>query len=340
MSIRTATLVSASTAAAYGAYKAGEFWYEQDLKKRMPEGGEVQSIFPFMDAASIACQEAGLEVVFMGGPVKQALCDPETEISTSQREIIVSKNPESRTNKKATLYRPNFTIRDLDLLTTSLDGQPALPEHRDKLEAYADELQERLDDKAAQLGFPKGPKVSLFGYEDLFSDFNITHYATRTQYHPNGEVMSHSLGASQVFTPQENWTFVADHEGQEIRVPTTAPVRILGRTLVRSLIVRDRDNEEVYEAVKNLCSKGLGEELLGEEWLSYEDLRHKMDSSFRINNAMSLISARQPVTALNLVAGKLLAPLASPIENSYVADMMQDPESPIYRFVAKLMGTK
>lgn len=335
MSIKTVGIAMGVGAGIAGAYKAGEISYEQSLKQRMPEGGLEESIFPYMKVASEVCNQAGLGVEFMGGPVKQSLCDPETEILDHAKQVLVSTNPGCRTIKKATLYRPNFTVRDLDLLVSTIGDKPALPEYKAELAEHAGAIQAELNHEARARGFLRGPEVSLFGYEPDYGSFKVSHYATRTHYRDGGNQMTHSLGASEEFEDQDKWDFIVNTEEGRLAVPTAAPVRVLGRTLTRSLVSRQRDIDEVYEAIENLESKGLGETVLGTQWSKYQSLRNELDSTFSFAGKIG----RLKVSSLaNLALAKALAPLAPKIEDSYIADMMQDPESPIFRLAAKLMG--
>lgn len=335
MAIKEAGFITAGTIT---AYKLGEVAYARQLANRVPEGGLQQSIVPFMEVARDVCKASGLEVSFVGGPVKQSLCDPETDFDLDNRIIQVSDNPDSRTIKKATLYRPNNTVRDLDLLADTLDGEPVTPELSDELSKKASVLQSALNDKAVDLGFVRGPEVSLFGLEPAYDKFNLSHYATRTHWHEQGDVMTHSLGARQVFSKQPAWTLRISYEDTPVEIPTTSPVRILGRTLVRSLISRERDITEVYEAVNSLDTKGLHEALLGLEWLKYETLRTQLDDSLEFGNLPNIIRTNGPSAVGHFILAKVIAPLAPKVESSYIADMFQDPDSKVFSLAAKIMG--
>lgn len=202
MSLKTLGVTLGVGAGIAGAYKVGEIAYQNHLENTMPEGGDKQSIFPFMQLAAEVCEQSGLQVEFMGGPVKQSLCDPETELLSDSNEINVSSNPDSRTIRKATLYRPNHTVRDLDILVTHVDDSPALPSYKGRLEVVASEIQHCLNEEAVSRGYLRGPELSLFGYEPRYGEFRITDYATRTHCIETGNEMTHSLGASQKFEDQ------------------------------------------------------------------------------------------------------------------------------------------
>ena len=318
-----------------GAYKLGERLYGQNLASKMPEYGDYESIFPYMAVARGICSLEGLSVAFMGGPVKQAVCDPQTEFFPDTCDILVSTDPDCRTLQKATLYRPNNTIRDIDILVTGVDSSPALPIFKQRLESTAKLIQETVNNTAKSRNMPRGPEISLFGYEPKYGAFRISHYATRTHYLPNGEEMAHSLGASQQFREQYRWQLNVSTNEDTYTFPTTSPVRVLGRTLTRSLVTRERDRSEVYEGVENIKSKGLASELLGDEWYRYQNLRNTLDRSFRLENALKQNS---PIAMANFLLAKAIAPLAPKIEDSYLADMMQDPDSPIFKIAAKIMG--
>jgi len=331
----------ASTAGIIVAGKCTAAAYRRSLKERLPEGGTSESIFPYLQVLMDTAAEYGLDCGIMGGPAKQALLDPQTTYSAQAREIRVSADPACQTRQKATLYRPSEnTRRDADIFTTKVRGLPSTPQQHDELDSIEKLLEERVDDFAAERGFPKGPVVSLFGYETLKRSYHFTDYATNTaiSYDGKNEIMSHSLGARAVFPVLPSWTLVVPQDGHEFRLPTSAPVRLLGRTLVRSLVARTRDVSDVYHAVKTITGKGLSDELLGDDWLRYTAFRTTLDQSFKLRRLPHVMNEQCLPSTIQFLLAHIVAPLAPRIEGSVISDMIRDDGSPIGKLAARIMG--
>lgn len=321
-------------------YEGLKHSYIKDLQNRLPEGGTEEPLFPYLECISDeARRQLDLGIMLMGGPAKQALLDPATSILPEERKIIIG-NRSCQTQEKATLYRRGEnTLRDADIFVTDLvvgnTWRSALPEYNEELDARARKLQLAVNGMAQQeRGFMSGPEISLFGYENPASSFSLTDYATTTQLLGSDEVISHPLGASESFEQSPIWTLCVN--GMEL--PTCSPVRLLGRTETRTLIPRKRDQAEVAAAVQNITAMGLADIILGEEWRRYESLREKLDASAHPRNILRLLKGGDAKSSGNLVAARLLIPLAGAVETSFIGTAMRDPGSKIARFAAGAMG--
>ena len=337
MHIRGVAATAGLAAGAAAAYKTAEHLYNQDLERRMPEGGDTASIIPYLGYLTDACKTEDLAVMIMGGLPKQALLDPETKFDISGQTIIV---PDSacRTRQKATLYRPGeHTIRDVDLFAFALiangSWDDATPKHAELLNQKAHNLQQDVTQFANSNNFPRGPEVSLFGYERPQGPFRLSHYATVTELTDTTEVITHSLGARGEFEQSPLWHVSVDG----LQLPTCSPVRLLGRTLVRTLVPRKRDQTEVYRAVNVLQERGLAKDLLGAEWQQYKKLRADLDASMRLRNVFTHLD-KDPKDAALFVAAKAIAPLSPFVESSFLASAIRDPESSIGKLAARIMG--
>ncbi len=351
--VEKAAIGSVLTAgAAVGAYKGGEVWYKSNLSDRLPEGGTKQSILPFLEFTFNACEEEGIEAEAAGGPPKQVLLDPQSKILPKARTVEMSSYPDSLARRKATLYRPGeFTLRDDDKRVRRIKafGQwiPANPDPDilSTLRIRGERIQEGVNEYASTLpgNFKLGPELSLFSYEHLQGPFRGTHYATVTHLldpdnYRGGEVMTHSIGARHVFEYEEPWTFAARYKDKWIEFPMSAPAHLLGRTLTRSLVIRERDLQEVQAAVANIRGQGLYEEVLGERYEEFVDFRNDMDTAMADATASYIMERDGVVSGIHFALARRLAQKATAIENSYLGAMIRDPGSPIYPFTSKIMG--
>ncbi len=338
-------------------YKAWASRSREARIARIPEGGMEQSLVPFYQVVPGIMEACGIEeYVSSGGLAKKALKDPDTEFDPAAREYVVT-NPKSDTIAKSTLYRPGEGTRvDLDFRIyklwvdgevvdadaeyaregSALDGEGSIKGERQA------KMQKLLNERANEIGFPLGPEVSQFFFEEQFGKFRPWHYATRTEYDADSgyEELFATTGQYLEYPRHDLWTCIVDIPGyDEIRIPTDAPVVHLGRTMTRPLVERTRDRRDVDDAVLNIRAKGYGDEMLGEQWAEFERFRRWLDTVFSESNVFDRFDNGAVAEGLNMLFAKYVGiPLAPKIESSEIGAVIRDPSHPIGKISAKIMG--
>ena len=322
--------------------------YESFRRENMPPNGDQISILPYYDTLVSTAHQSGLVIASAGGIVKQALGDSFTVIDPDARTIKVSDNPASKTLGKATLYRPDpeFTLRDLDVRVLGVTDEegaiyPALPSTKERVNETATYIQGILNSRAIDSGLPRGPVLSMFTYESPFDrPFSPSDYATRTALDPtsNVEHLFDNNGNKITVPVDEAWTCLVPYNGGELAIPTNSPVTILGRTLTRPVVARQRDVADVKRGVKNIHTKGLEDVLLGERWRQYEDFRLNLDGSLSLRKIAENARNGRSRVAFNMLIARGIIPFAAGIENSFLGMAIRDPQLPVYAFFERQMG--
>jgi hypothetical protein len=340
-----------------GAYKGFERWYESEREARLQEGALSESTLPYYDHVLELAKQHGLVITAAGGIVKQALIDPSTEYDTDNRLFTVSENPNCYARSKATLYRtrPELTLRDMDWRVRSLlvhhgtedIWAPALSGQTTRIRHRQARMQRQLDAFAQSRGFKRGPELSLFPYEDDFDvgGFRITDYVTRTRL-LRGET-DHALellfdnNGNQTLVPvQDGWTCVVAYERGELRIPTDAPVTLLGRTLTRAVVNRKRDLTEVQRAYETIM-KNNPEVIPQDLWQIYLAFRTALDNSLGQETRKKLLRNRNYTALAHLGLARLLLPAKDWIEDSPIGMAIRDPELEVFsNFFASKVGAK
>lgn len=340
-------ILAGSLALAQFGYQQWARNYEQSLADRMPPGGHEQSTLPFYETFYAAAEEFGIHYVSSGGLTKQALRDPETEFDPDKRQFIVA-GPRSYTMQTATMFRPDHTVRDIDerwkgitiggeyhVATDELarTGEPSIGR------MLKQEIQGRLDDTARSIGMGEhGLELSLFPYDGDRGNFRPHHYATFTQLAPDGESerVFTTAGPEITVPVEEEWTCIIDLGDNYVEIPADAPGTHLGRTLVRAVVPRDRDLEDVRAAVSNI--KRLCPEAIGPNWKQYVQLRGMMDTILTTPYIVDRTKSHGVATGLGLLLARPFAARKSEIESSTFATAIRDPESPIGKIAARVMN--
>ncbi|MCA9323642.1 hypothetical protein KC992_00915 [Candidatus Saccharibacteria bacterium] len=319
--------------------------YRRDRQARLPEGGTTQSTLPFYEAFGDIATRHGVECTAVGGVPKQALRDPEVEFDVRNRQFYIS-NPVGHTLGRATLYRPTeHNIRDDDRRAKRIlrNGEWVVADAsftREETKALRTAMQADLDEVAHELGFPRGPELSLFFYEPDFGPFRPWHYATRTQLVEDGaaEFLYASNGVTETVRVDKPWECIVDYQGREVVIPTDSPRTLLGRTLTRPVKARVRDLEDVQQGVDNITRKGLADELLGDTWAQYLRFRGELDRSLGLQASGEELRDGNLALGANLMIASALAPHAHRIEGMVIAEAIRDPETRIGQLAAKIMG--
>ncbi len=329
-------------------WQTADHAYESFRRGNMPSNGDHISILPYYDTLVSASHQSGLVIASAGGIVKQALGDQYTEIDPDTRTIRVSDNPDSKTLGKATLYRPGpeFTLRDLDVRVMGVADEegvihPALPSTKQRVKETATYIQGVLNLEAEDRGLPRGPVLSMFTYESPFDrPFSPSDYATRTTFDSatNVEHLFDNNGNEIIVSVDEAWTCLVPYNGGELAIPTNSPVTILGRTLTRPVVARQRDVADVNRGVLNIRAMGLDDVLLSERWLQYKEFRLALDRSLSLRKILENARKGKFKTAANMLLARGIIPFAAGIENSFLGMAIRDPELPIYSFFERKMG--
>lgn len=342
-------VLAGAGALAVGTLEGARLAHLQYRSTHTPTGGREESSLPYYRALVEAVEAEELEVAMVGGVPKQALTDPRTEFDLKARQIIVPEDPDCHTRTRATLYRPTGTLRDMDLRLKShpsMTGEriPTTADCSATLSNYRALLQAILNETAHKRSFPRGPELSLFSYDAPYGHrFRPTDYATRTELgdregHPVERLFDNN-GNSVELPVTEGWTCMVSCEDEQVAIPTDSPVDMIGRSLTRSIVLRERDGRDVTRAVKNIQAKGLGNELLGDRWQTYTDFRHMLDESISPRQAAAALRAGQVGLGLSRLAARAAASTASIVETRY-GNMIQDPELPLAATLASVMGAR
>ncbi len=91
---------------------------------------------------------------------------------------------------------------------------------------------------------------------------------------------------------QDGWTCVVEYEGGRLEIPTDAPVTLLGRTLTRAVVNRNRDLSEVKKAYETVIRKN-PEVIPQDIWQIYLDFRKALDGSLGKETAKHIVLDRQ-----------------------------------------------
>lgn len=353
--VATASLVAGSVVAGYHGF---ESWYENERQERLQPGALEESTLPYYKRTLELAGKYGLAIVAAGGLVKQALLDPLTEFDPDNFRFTVSEDPDCHARKKATLYRgrPELTLRDMDWRVPSLrvsqaTGQdvwiPALSDQTAQVRARQRNMQDELDVFARTRNFRRGPELSLFPYEDDFDagGFRIKDYATRTKLlrdDPTNalELLFDNNGNETVVPVLERWKCVVAYEGGVLEIPTDAPVTLLGRTLTRAVVNRNRDLEEVQKAYDTV-TKNNPDVIPSDIWQLYLDFRKALDASLGKETSLRSLTGKNYTALAHLGLAHLLLPVKDWVEGSAIGMAIRDPELEVFsNFFASKMGAK